>query len=502
MHPVNDRLSSGLHDDKGDLYAGGRQMIRPGGSLFISALCFLFLSAAAYFFGFLIDLIPLLLAAFVPFVAADFILLRFWTDRMDVRREIPASLVTGVRTRVRLIVSETNGNKKIVPGKIKIFDLYDDSFDCYDFPLTVFPLTSFPVTVARRPGRPVTVARSVTVTVARREKTAREIRLEYDALPVRRGVWEFSACELLLSSPLHFWRLKVVHGVRSAGKTYPEFSELASGTGLRAVIEAAGNKNVRKRGTGLEFKQLRGWQDGDSVRSIDWRATSRKNELVVREYIEEQDQHILLLLDSGYRLHRQTENSLGTRTQFDAALNAALLLSWVALKHGDSVSAGIFGNEERWVSPRKGVRELPVLINALYDVQSASVPSSIFSALEKAHSRLKRRTFIICISNFREEDEEELSRILPVVGRRHLLLMVSLSENEAEILSKKDFSGGGKAPREEVLTSAAASYYLARRKNLYKKWERSGLLVLDTNAASLSSTLINNFITVKRKGLL
>jgi uncharacterized protein (DUF58 family) len=466
--------------------------MRAGGSLFITALCFLVLSAAAFFFEPFLDIIPLLFTALLPVITADFILARFFTDRMSVRREIPASLATGVRVTVRLVIRRdeksphgadgaTSGTARknrraIPPGKIKIFDLYDDSFECRAFPQAVYW-----------------------------KKGISEIVLEYDALPVLRGDWEFPACELLLSSPLRFWRLKVIHRVSARGKTYPEFSELSSGADLRAVIEAAGKKSVRKRGAGLEFKQLRGWQNGDSVRGIDWRATSRKNEIIVREYIEEQDQQILLLLDSGYRLHRQTESgkkTAGMQTQFDAALNAALLLSWVALKHGDSVSAGIFGNEERWISPRKGIQELPYLINSLYDVQSASVPSSIFSALEKAQQRLKRRTFIICISNFREEDEEELSRILPVVGRRHLLLMVSLSENEAELLSKKDLPRAGSPSSDDVLTSAAASYYLARRKTLYKKWERSGLLVLDANAASLSSTLINNFISVKRKGLL
>jgi uncharacterized protein (DUF58 family) len=395
-------------------------------------------------------------------------------------RNIPATLAIGVRTNVDLVISTDEKVKKaILPTKIVIFDLYDDRFDCHSFPQTI-----------------------------RWKKNTDKMTLKYEVLPVLRGDWEFPACELLLSSPLHFWRLKVVHQVSSTGKTYPEFSELSSGADLRAVLDGADKKSIRKRGVGLEFKQLRDWQNGDSVRSIDWRATSRKNQLVIREYIEEQDQQVLLLLDSGYRLHSQTAGGKKTpapKTQFDAALNAALLLSWVALKHGDSVSAGIFGNEERWVSPQKGVISFPRLINALYDAQSASVPSSIFSALEKAQARLKRRSFIICISNFREEDEEELSRILPVVGRRHLLLMVSLSENEAGQLSnisKSSKSPGKKPSSDEILTAAAATYYLAQRKKLYKKWEHAGILVLDTNSASLSSTLINNFISVKRKGLL
>jgi uncharacterized protein (DUF58 family) len=122
------------------------------------------------------------------------------------------------------------------------------------------------------------------------------------------------------------------------------------------------------------------------------------------------------------------------------------------------------------------------------------VPSSIFEALESALSRLKRRTFIICISNFREEDEESLSLLLPSIGRKHLLLMVSLRETELDNIIKKD--------NDESLCGIAASYYLSKRKMLYKKWEHSGLLTLDTNASMLSSKLINAYISVKREGLL
>ncbi|MDR2589118.1 MAG: hypothetical protein LBC67_06795, partial [Spirochaetales bacterium] len=112
-------------------------------------------------------------------------------------------------------------------------------------------------------------------------------------------------------------------------------------------------------------------------------------------------------------------------------------------------------------------------------------------------ARLHRRTFIILISNFREEDGESLSWILPRLRLRHLLLLVSFRELEAEELSRQK----SRAPL-TVLESSAAFSYLASRRQLYTQWEHSGLLTLETSPAEISSSLINRYLSVKRSGRL
>jgi uncharacterized protein (DUF58 family) len=327
------------------------------------------------------------------------------------------------------------------------------------------------------------------------------LNFEYSLIPLERGPWEFPGLQLLLGSPLGFWRLKVFHPVISRGRTYPDFKTIIS-QALEGVPERTGFRGIRRRGQGMEFQSLRDYQAGDTVRNIDWRATGRRRKLVIREYQEEQDQQVLFLLDSGYRLHRLEagpENSPGSvrRTQFDGALESAMFLAYIALKHGDSVAAGVFGGEERWLPPRKGMSALTGLMNSLYDLKSAPVPSSPFSILENALNRLHRRTFIILISNFREEDGESLSWILPRIEKRHLLLVVSLREPEVEELCLRRPKNS-----EEILESAAAFSYRASRRELYKTWEHLGLLTLESTSAALSSSLINRYLQVKRSGRL
>jgi uncharacterized protein (DUF58 family) len=136
-------------------------------------------------------------------------------------------------------------------------------------------------------------------------------------------------------------------------------------------------------------------------------------------------------------------------------------------------------------------------MRSLYDIKSAPAPSSLFSALESALGRLKRRSFIIMISNFREEDGESLSWILRRIRRRHLLLLVSLRELEAETIA-----GRRPASADEALETAAAFSYLYARRRLYKTWEHLGLLTLECSSAELSPALIKNYLNVKRSGLL
>lgn len=443
--------------------------MRPGRSLFIAAFLVFLLACVAFFvpgaalFWRILVLVP------IVFIIADGLFLVFRVDRLVIERNIAQSLAVGVPAEVEIVVSKRGAEK--ITGTISLSDIYDDSFDCNAFP-------------ARIPA----------------PKDGEKIRFCYEVLPAERGDWTFPACVTLISSPLCFWRLEVRHETTSSGRTYPDFGRLASSGDLRAVLEEAGRQSVRKRGTGLEFNCLRDWQSGDTMRSIDWRATGRRGRIIVREYIEEQDQQVLFLLDSGYRLHRQEGGGPVIRTQFDSALDAVLLLSWVALKHGDAVACSLFGNEDRWVPPRRGPGALPFIMNAIYDAKSAPCSSSIFGALENAVGRLKRRTFIVVVSNFREEDEEQLERVLAYAGKRHLLLLVNIMEPEVE-----DCVRLGENPeisKEDALISASAFAYLAGRRNLMRRREARGFLTLESTAASLSPKLINSYLSVKKAGTL
>ncbi|MDR2094945.1 MAG: DUF58 domain-containing protein, partial [Treponema sp.] len=389
--------------------------MRPGAGFFTAVLVWFFLGGAAFFSETLLLVWLLAGLCLLPFIIMDGLVLTLLTDSLETERGIAGAMALGEKSVVKLTIRRSF-SRPFLARSIRLFDIYPDGFECSAFPVKLtraalnFPQSSSPALV-----------------------------FEYPIVPLERGPWEFSSVQFLFGSPLGFWRRKIVSPCCSRGRTFPDFKKLAnSGGSLKGVLERAGLKDKRRRGQGMEFMSLREYQKGDTVKSIDWRASGRRGKFIVREYQEEQDQQLLFLLDSGYRLHRIEEGSGAVsdagrkpavpRTQFDSALEAAFLLSWVALKHGDGVALGCFGAEDRWLPPRKGMSALPSLMRSLYDVKSAPAPSSLFSALEGALAKLRRRTFIIMISNFREEDGESLSWILNRIRRRHLLLLVSLRE--------------------------------------------------------------------------
>jgi uncharacterized protein (DUF58 family) len=405
-------------------------------------------------------------AGLIPFIVLDFTLLFLLGDRLRVERELPSSFAQGENARVKLLIHRTE--RPLLPPSIQLYDLYPDTMSSAVFPAKiVFSKKS-------------------------------SLVFEYSLLPNERGPWFFSGTEFLFSSPLRFWQLRVTHEVISRGRTYPDFKQLARGTELKGKPEKGEIRQIRKRGQGLEFESLRDYQEGDSIRLIDWRATSRNRrldgrlKLIVRNYQEEQDQQILFIIDSGYRLPDH---------HFDSALEAMLMLSYIALKHGDAAAVASFGAHDLWIPPRKGMKAYNGLMNGLYDLHSEPVPSSPFLALENALSRLHRRSFIILMSNFREEDDKSLSWILPRIEKRHLLLLVSFREDEAVKLAFPDTVSHNRTD-EEVLETAAAFSYLENRRRLYSRWEHSGLLVLETSPKHISADLINKYLSVKKTGKL
>ena len=446
-----------------------RVLLLPGRVLLIVSLLYLLLGCFAFFYEAVFLVWFLAGFGLILFIIIDLVMLALLGDRLSVERVVPSSLAQGEITHVKLIIAAAG--RPFIPSPVRLYDLYPESMTSDAFP--------------------VKLNRKIL-------KKSSSVIFNYDITPNERGSWIFPGTEFLLGSPAGFWQLRVTHKTESRGRTYPSFKQMAQGSELKGKTEKGSIRQIRKRGQGMEFESLRDYQEGDSVRLIDWRATSRNRRLdgslkfIIKNFQEEQDQQVLLIIDSGYRL---------PDFQFDSALNAMLMLSYTALKHGDAVAAASFGSCDLWIPPRKGASAYTALMNGLYDLHSEPVPSSPFSALENALSRLHRRSFIILISNFSEEDDRTLSWILPRIRRRHLLLLVSFHEDEVETLAYPQTSLEKKSS-DEVLETAAAFTYLANRRRLYRKWEHSGLLVLETSPSQISSALINRYLEVKKSGRL
>ena len=168
-------------------------------------------------------------------------------------------------------------------------------------------------------------------------------------------------------------------GEHERRRVYPDFAQIARYAWLAGDrrLQEIGVKTYRRRGEGTDFKQLSEYRVGDSVRHIDWRATQRLGKPIVRQFQDERDQCVMLLIDCGRRMRADDRQRGSGTTHFDQVLNAAMLLTYVALRQGDAVGAMTFGTpagQERWFAPAKGIRTLNALMGQFYGVQPSPSP--------------------------------------------------------------------------------------------------------------------------------
>ncbi len=329
-----------------------------------------------------------------------------------------------------------------------------------------------------------------------RLQPAEHCQLDYRLRPTRRGQFVFQHCDLRLASPLGLWRSRRLLELVDETRVYPDFARL-HGASLQAIdvwLNRLGVRQQPRRGLGLEFHQLREFREGDTLRQIDWKATARARMPIAREYQDERDQQIVLMLDCGRRMRSQDAEL----THFDHALNAALLLAYAALRQGDAVGACTFAGEQaRHVTPAKGQHHLHVLLNALYDLQPTQQPADYGAAVDRLLARQQRQALVIVLSNLRDEDDAELHGALQRLSRRHRVLLVSLREEVLDQLRLRPVQS-----LDDALDYCGAQDYLNARQALHKRLAAHGMPVLDVQPCDLGPALIGRYLAWKKTGTL
>ena len=321
-------------------------------------------------------------------------------------------------------------------------------------------------------------------------------QFSYRLRPLRRGHFSFQQCEINLPGPLGLWSARRYLKVNDSTRVYPDFAHLY-GAQLLAVdswISQLGVRQRQRRGQGLEFHQLREFREGDSLRQIDWKATARQRTPIAREYQDERDQQIIFMLDCGQHMRSQD----GELSHFDHALNACLLLSYVALRQGDAVGLMTFASHQpRYLPPVKGLGQLKSLLNASYDLESCNRSADYQAAAFELLKKEKRQTLVIILTNLRNEDNEDLTLAINHLRKQHLVLITSLRENILEKLLVRPVN-----TLQEALDYCAVSDYLHTRMTIHAKLKLQGIPVVDTQPEKLGATLTSKYLNWKKSGTL
>jgi uncharacterized protein (DUF58 family) len=328
------------------------------------------------------------------------------------------------------------------------------------------------------------------------------VETSYAVTPTRRGEITFAPAALRVRSRLKLCDLLVRIGATETRRVYPDFAQIARYAWLASDrrLQEIGIKTYQQRGEGTDFKQLSEYRYGDSVRHIDWKATLRLDKPIVREFQDERDQRVMLLIDCGRRMRADDRAAGVGSAHFDQVLNAVMLLAYVALGQGDAVGALTFGTPpggERMFAPRKGAHALAGLMGELYGVQPTPSHSDYVAAAQSLLRREGKRALVIVITNFRDEDGSELTLALKLLRSRHLVLLASVRERIVGELIGQPLSEGNAA-----FEVASAHLYEQARRDAFRRLAAHDALMVDAEPERLGVELVNRYHAVKRAGMI
>lgn len=323
------------------------------------------------------------------------------------------------------------------------------------------------------------------------------MQANYFVVPHHRGPNQFGTVFLRMHSRFGMWTLQADRPLPQPVKIYPDIQSVRQIELLARQnrLAEAGVRLSRLRGRGSEFDRLREYRREDEYRNIDWKATARHQDLVSREYVVERNQNLLLVLDAG----RSMCNELDGVTHFDRALNAALLLTYVACRQGDTVGL-LAGSRKvhRWVPPVRGRGGVERLIGHCYDLEPKYEATDYDLLVNELRQRHRKRSLVVLLTH--AIDELHLQTIAASLRRLkspHLVLGALLRNvplhERVNATPTSDL---------DAFQIAAAAELVGAQHEQIATLPQAGLLLVECLPDQLSSRLINRYLDIKARHLL
>jgi uncharacterized protein (DUF58 family) len=272
---------------------------------------------------------------------------------------------------------------------------------------------------------------------------------------------------------------------------------------LAKLRELDGAVPVLIRGQGTEFDSLREYVIGDDVRSIDWRATARRADVVVRTWRPERDRRIVLVLDTGRTSAGRvgvdpTSSDPGGWPRLDWSMDAALLLAALASRAGDHVDFLAHDRVSRAAVFNASRTELLAqLVNAMAPLQPALVESDATAIVSAVQRRVRRRALVVLMTDLNASAlDEGLMTVLPQLSARHQVLVAAVADPRVDKLA------AGRADAAQVYDAAAAERARNDRRNIASRLRRHGVDVVDAPPEELAPALADHYLSMKATGRL
>ncbi|HMP93455.1 MAG TPA: DUF58 domain-containing protein, partial [Phnomibacter sp.] len=373
-----------------------------------------------------------------------------------------------------------------LPERFSMGDLNTVSIELYSHypaPVHVELMEEFPAQLQyRQPFTQLQIAPQKTAAMA------------YQIRPLSRGTYAFGHLVCLVQSKLGLLRRRLLMAAPATVKVYPSYQQLRNHQ-IRAIATQyaeSGNQKLRKLGHSLEFDQIKDYVPGDDVRQLNWKATARKNGLMVNHFMDERSQQVYCLIDKG-RLMKMPFDGLAL---LDYAINATLVMGHIALRRQDKFGLLTFAHKPgNFVAAQAKSTQMHTILETLYQQDTEFLESDFEKLYLQVRAHIKQRSLLVLFTNF--ESMSGLKRQLPYLqqlNRHHLVLVVFFENTE---LKQMAF---GQADEVETVYSKTIAWKFGYEKRLMvKELSQHGILSILTAPHDLTVAVINKYVELKTR---
>jgi len=417
----------------------------------------------AYIFPALYQATWLLLYIFAAFLVIDFLLLFASNQRFTGDRQTVEKFSNGDENAVTLKIENGYG----FPVRLKVIDEIPFQFQVRDFQ------------------------------VIRKVPAGGHDAFEYFLRPRERGEYYFGKLNIYVSSPLRLVARRFIFGEGQLVPTYPSYQQLRK-YDMMAFSNRLfdyGLKKIRRIGHTMEFEQIKEYVSGDDIRTINWKATAKKNQLMVNQFQDERSQSVYMVIDKG-RVMKMPFNGLSL---LDYAINATLVLSNIILKKQDKAGMFAFSRKvENRVAAERRSTQMQKVLETLYNINTDFFESDFGRLYADVKKNITQRSLIILYTNF--ETLDGLKRQLPYlkgIAKSHMLVVVFFENVELEQLTNQKA-----ANIQEIYDQVIAEKFAFEKRLIVNELRKYGIYSVLTKPESLTIDSINKYLEIKARGLL
>ncbi len=430
---------------------------------FYAGIGIVVLFGLSYFIPILFNIAQLSIAVLLLLLFLDFLIIFIGKHNIEATRVLPDKFSNGDKNRIDLDIR--NNYSFII--YLEIIDEIPEQFQIRDF--------------------------KITDRIAPRKSKI----ISYNLKPTERGEYHFGHLNVYATSILNLVAKRFMFQDGDMVPTYPSFKQLKKFELLNINKNSMeyGLKKVRRLGHTMEFEQIKDYVLGDDLRTINWKATAKRNQLMVNQFQDEKSQPVYSIIDKG-RIMKMPFNGLSL---LDYAINATLVISNIVLKKHDKSGMLSFSKRiDNIVVAERRSSQMQLILEALYNVKTDFFESDFSRLYGNIKKHITHRSLILMYTNF--ETLDGLNRQLPylkAISKSHLLVVIFFKNTELTKLIKDKAE-----TLQHVYDKVIAEKFAFEKRLIVNELKKYGIYSILTTPEKLTVDTINKYLEIKSRGLL